>query len=109
MDQNGSTANEYLAAGTYSGVGDNALTVDYEGGRNGAYGPAYVTLDMRAGYRINMPGGRTLDAFLDIFNATDRANFNTPANDIRIVGTFMKVTSTIGATRTAQLNFRYGF
>jgi len=83
--------------------------VDYEGGRNGAYGPAYVTVDMRAGYRINMPGGRTLDAFLDIFNATDRANFNTPANDIRIIGTFMKVTSTIGATRTAQLNFRYGF
>ena len=56
-----------------------------------------------------MPGGRTLDAFLDIFNVTDRANFNTPSNDIRIVGTFMKVTSTIGATRTAQLNFRYGF
>jgi len=109
MDQNGSTANEYLAPGTYSGVGDDALTVDYEGGRNGAYGPAYVTVDMRAGYRINMPGGRTLDAFLDIFNATDRANFNTPANDIRIIGTFMKVTSTIGATRTAQLNFRYGF
>jgi hypothetical protein len=109
MDQNGSTANEYLAAGTYSGIGEDVISVDYKGGRNGAYAPDYMTLDIRGGYRINLPGGRTLDAFLDIFNVTDRANFATPANDIRIPGTFLKVSSIIGATRTAQLNFRYGF
>ena len=109
IDQNGSTANEYLAADSYSGVGDDSLGVDYEGGRNGAYGPSYVTLDMRAGYRLTLPGGCTFDAFLDVFNVTDRANFNTPSGDIRVIGTFLKVTSTIGATRTAQVNFRYGF
>ncbi len=109
MDQNGSTANEYLAAGTYSGIGEDVITVDYEGGRNGAYAPDYFTLDVRGGYRFTFAGGRTLDAFLDVFNVTDRANFATPANDIRIPGTFLKVSSIIGATRTAQLNFRYGF
>lgn len=108
-DQNGSTANEYLAPGTYSGVGADSIEVDYLGGRNGAYAPGYMTLDMRAGYRIALPGGRTLDAFLDIFNVTDHVNYATPSGDLRIPATFLKVTSIIGATRTAQLNFRYGF
>ncbi len=83
--------------------------MNYEGGRNGAYAPSYLTLDIRGGYRINFPGGRTLDAFLDIFNVTDHTNFATPSGDIRIPGTFLRATSIIGATRTAQLNFRYGF
>ena len=108
-DQNGSTANEYLAAGTYSGTGDDAITVDYDGGRNGAYGPKYVTLDIRGGYRFSLPGGRTLDAFLDVFNVTDHVNYAAPSGDVRVAGTFLKLTSIIGATRTAQLNFRYGF
>jgi hypothetical protein len=54
---------DFLLAGTYSGTGRNAITVDYDGKRNGAYGPAFFQLDMRIGYRINVPGGRTLDAF----------------------------------------------
>ena len=108
-DQNGSTANEYLAPGTYSGTGANAVTVDYAGGRNGARSPNYVTLDIRGGYRFALPGGRTLDAHLDVFNLTDHVNFATPSGDARIASTFLKLTSTIGATRTAQFNLRYGF
>ena len=108
-DQNGSTANEYLAPGTYAGTGADAVTVDYKGGRNGVYAPNYVTLDIRGGYRIGLPGGRTLDAFLDVFNVTDHVNYAAPSGDIRVTGTFLKLTSIIGATRTAQLNFRYGF
>lgn len=108
-DQNGSTANEYLSAGSYAGTGSEAITVDYEGGRNGARGPDYRSLDLRAGYRINLQGGKTLDAFLDIFNASNRVNYTNPAGDQRIAGTFLRLTGTQGAPRTAQFNFRYGF
>jgi len=108
-DQNGRTTNEYLAAGTYSGTGTDAITVDYAGGRNGARGPNYRSLDLRAGYRIALPGGRTLDAFLDVFNVTNRVNYTNPAGDQRIAGSFLRLTGVQGVTRTAQFNFRYGF
>ena len=68
-----------------------------------------MTLDIRGGYRFGLPGGRTLDAFLDVFNVTDHVNFASPSGDLRIPATFLKLTSIIGATRTAQLNVRYGF
>ena len=88
-DRNGLTANEYLAAGTYTGAAPDAAaphaipyTVDYNGGRAGGRGPGYVQVDLRAGYRIQLGGGRTLDAFLDIFNLTNRANFANPVQPI---------------------------
>jgi hypothetical protein len=110
LDRNGSTANEYLPAGTYSGNGADAFTVDYKGGRNGARGPKYVNLDLRGGYRFRMKGNRTLDAFIDVFNLTNEPNFANPLGDQR-VGTFMLLTTIFngGPTRTAQLNVRYGF
>ena len=108
-DRNGITANEYLPAGTYSGLGADGLTVDYKGGRNGAQGPSYMTLDLRTGYRFSLPGGRTLDAFLDMFNVTDSVNFENPSGDQRIISTFLVPTNIIGSTRAAQINLRYGF
>ena len=69
---------DFLPPGTYSGTGRNAITVDYDGKRNGAYGPGFFQLDLRLGYRIGIPGGRRLDAFAEVFNLTDRANFNNP-------------------------------
>jgi hypothetical protein len=110
-DRNGFTSNEYLPAGTYSGVGTDAMTVDYEGGRNGARGPSVAVANLRAGYRIRMLEGRTLDAFVDVFNVTNRANFQTPAGDRRVPATFL-VLSAIDQSipaRSVQLNFRYGF
>jgi hypothetical protein len=109
-DRNGNTANEYLPAGTYSGVGDGAYTVEYDGGRNGARGPNFQRVDLRAGYRLRLGGGRTLDAFLDVFNLTNEPNFASPTGDRRSPN-FLRITSTIdeSPTRTAQLNFRYGF
>jgi hypothetical protein len=109
-DRNGTTANEYLPPGTYRGAGENAYTVDYKGGRNGARGPNFQRLDLRAGYRIRLGGGRTLDAFLDVFNVTNEPNFATPTGDRRLAN-FLQITSTIdeSPTRTAQLNVRYGF
>jgi hypothetical protein len=108
-DRNGFTDNEYLAAGTYSGTGRNALTVENKGGRNGARGPGYASLDLRMGYRLSMARERTLDLFLDVFNITDRVNLANPAGDQRVTGTFLVPTNVVGATRTAQLNVRYGF
>ncbi len=117
-DRNGSTNNEYLAAGSYTGAGPDAsaphiipYTVEYNGGRAGTRGPDYAQFDLRGGYRIRLGGARTLDAFLDVFNVTNRANFANPSVDQRLPATFLRLrdVSDEGPTRTAQLNFRFGF
>ena len=115
-DRNGLTTNEFLPAGTYSGVGDEAITVDYKGGRNGARGPNYQRVDLRMGYRFRLAGNRTIDAFLDLFNATNEPNFANPiaannSSDRRIPASYLALTQTLNEspTRTAQLNFRFGF
>jgi hypothetical protein len=117
-DRNGLTANEYLAAGTYTGAAPDAASpnaipyeVDYNGGRAGGRGPGYAQVDLRAGYRIQLGGGRTLDAFLDIFNLANRANYANPGGDRRLPATFLRLldVSDEGPTRTAQINLRYGF
>ncbi|MGH9174772.1 MAG: hypothetical protein ACRD1H_10455, partial [Vicinamibacterales bacterium] len=111
-DQNGLTGNEYLPAGSYTyTTGDQDTTFDYKGGRTGGRGPNYQRLDFRAGYRFRLAGGRTLDAFLDLFNATNEPNFGLPGLDRRLTATFLQITSTIdeSPTRTAQLNMRFGF
>jgi hypothetical protein len=109
MDRNGSFTNEYLPAGTYTGTGPNGITVDFDGTRNGARTDGYFRLDMRAGYRLRFPGGRTVDAFLDIFNVTNHTNFGTPSGDLRSSSTFLVRRTTIAPVRTAQLNFKYAF
>jgi hypothetical protein len=117
-DSNGSTNNEYLAPGTYTGAAADALspnaipyTVEYNGGRAGGRGPGYAQFDMRAGYRLQLGGARTLDLFLDIFNATNRANYANPSVDQRLPATFLRLldVSDEGPTRTAQINVRFGF
>jgi hypothetical protein len=110
-DRNGSTQNEYLPAGTYSGTGEDSFTVDYKGGRNGGRGPNYQRIDFRAGYRFRLAGGRTIDAFFDLFNATNEPNFSNPNLDRRLTATFLRITQTLNEspTRTAQLNLRFGF
>jgi hypothetical protein len=113
LDRNGFTNNEYLPAGSYTAIGTTefAYPVEYKGGRNGARGPNFQRLDFRAGYRFRLGAGRTLDAFLDVFNATNEPNFAAPSGDRRLAATFLRLTSTIdeSPTRTAQLNLRYGF
>ena len=39
-----------------------------------------VPLNMRAGYRFRLRGSRTLQAHVDVFNVTNRANFNIHPN-----------------------------
>ena len=52
--------------------------VKYTGGRNGAVGPDYFQLDLRAGWRRKVRSNKALEVFLDIFNVTNRANFDNP-------------------------------
>ena len=101
---------EPLPPGEYRGVGPDAITVENDGGRRGARGPGYARLDLRGGYRFRLPRQRTLDAFVDVFNTTNRASFNNPTGDRRLAD-FLVVRSIVdgGPTRLVQLTLRYAF
>jgi hypothetical protein len=109
VDRNGNLTDP-LPPGTYSGVGNNAMTVESKGGRNGAYGPGYMQLDARLGYRVRLAGGRTLDLFAECFNVTDRSNFSNPSGDRRLT-TFLVPNGLIGGgfPRQMQIGTRLGF
>jgi hypothetical protein len=109
LDRNGITIDP-VAAGTYSGVGQNAITVENKGGRNGAYGPGYKNIDARVGYRARMREGLSLDLFFEMFNLTNEANFSNPSGDMRL-GTFLVPTALQGGgfPRQFQIGARFGF
>ena len=99
-----------LPPGTYSGRGENAITVENTGGRNGAVGPGFAQLDLRMAYRVRPGPGRTVDFYGEVFNATNRANFNNPTGDRRS-GNFLIPTSLRGGgfPRQFQVGARFGF
>jgi hypothetical protein len=103
---------EPLPAGTYSGTGRNAFSVENGGGRNGARGPWFFQADVRLGYQFRF-GERRLDVFGEVFNLTNRANFELGAanGDRRLTTSFLNYTALrAGAIpRTAQLGVRVGF
>jgi hypothetical protein len=114
VDQNGQL-DDPVPAGVYSGIGQNALTdVEYAGGRNGAYGPDYFQIDVRAGWRKRIQD-RTLEAFLDIYNITNRTNFDNPtvaAADQRTPASFLVLTNLRGGSgfpRSVQFGMRFAF
>jgi hypothetical protein len=98
-----------LPAGTYTGAGDNAITVENKGGRNGAYGPNYAQLDARVGYRIRVGGVRTIDLFGEVFNLTDRSNFINPSGDRRVNFLVLNGLVAGGFPRQMQIGARLGF
>ncbi len=102
------TYNAFPAAGPYV-----MKDVESEGGRNGARGPGFVQLDLRAGYKIRLGGTRVLDAFVDVFNVTNRANFANPAGgNRRVQADFLRLNALVGGTgfpRQAQFGLRLGF
>jgi hypothetical protein len=112
VDRNG-VLFDPLPAGTYSGTAPGSLqNVENKGGRNGARGPGFMQLDMRVGYRAKLGSRRTLDTFLDVFNATDHANFTNPTGDRRNTADFLRLANlvaTSGLPRQAQLGIRLGF
>ena len=111
-DQNGELVDP-VAAGTYSGTALNAMKdVKNDGGRNGAYGPDYFQVDVRAGWRVKMRKSQALNIFLDIFNITNRGNFDNPSGDRRVPATYLVLTNLRGGggfPRQAQFGLRYQF
>jgi hypothetical protein len=100
-----------LPAGEYSGVGTGALTVQNEGGRNGARGPSFAELDLRLGYRLKLSQARTVDFFCEIFNVSNDPNFSNPSGDRRVASTFLVPVSSLGGgqPRQVQIGARLGF
>ena len=105
-----------VPAGSYSGTALNAMqNVEFDGKRNGARGPDYFQADVRAGWHFVVQKQKTLEVFLDIFNITNRANFDVPiaANrDQRTPATFLVLTGLYGGggfPRQAQLGLRFAF
>lgn len=114
-DRNGELVDP-VPAGTYSGTSRDSLqNVEYKGGRNGAYGPDYFQADVRAGWRQPLPSGRALEVFLDIYNITNRANFDNPVtanSDRRTASNFLVLTNLRGGggfPRQAQVGMRFVF
>jgi hypothetical protein len=102
---------EPLPAGEYSGTGTNAITVHSDGGRNGARGPDFFQADARLGYRFKLGGVRKLEAFAELYNLTNRANFANPNGDRFAAATFLRLTALRpgGIPRTLQLGARVEF
>ncbi len=113
-DQNGE-ANDPSPAGTYSGTAANSILmtgVQNKGGRNGAVGPDYFQLDLRAGWRGHVTKDQAVEIFLDVFNITNRANWDNPAGDERLTATFLVLNQLRGGggfPRQAKLAVRYTF
>ncbi len=102
---------EPLAAGSYSGTGEDAYTVDdYKSERNGARGPGFFKLDLRLGYTLNL-GPRRVEVFGEIFNVTDRNNFSNPNGNLSATDDFLILTglSTSTNPRLLQIGARFSF
>src|SRR5262249_35806671 len=105
-----------VASCNYSRTALNAMqNVKYKGGRNGAIGPDSFQANLRAGWRGRVRETQAIELFLDIFNITNRVNFDNPItanSDRRLPSAFLVLTNLAGGgglPRQAQLGFRYTF
>ena len=89
--------------------------VKYLGGRNGAIGPDSFQVNLRTGWRGRVRENQAIELFLDIFNITNRVNFDNPIaanSDRRLPSAFLVLTNLAGGggfPRQAQIGFRYTF
>ena len=119
-DRNGELIDP-VPAGTYSGTApDSMKNVKFTGKRNGAIGPDYFQVDVRAGWRRRINQERALELFLDIYNITNRANFENPtttnvpggSTDRRLPATYLVLTNLRGGggfPRQALMGARLAF
>ena len=109
LDRNG-TNWDPLPAGSYSGVGNNPVTVEHNGRQGGARAADFINLDLRFGWRARPAEGDTLDIYFDIINLFNRPNFNNPVGN-QNSSNFMNYTSlrSGGIPRQANFGVRYGF
>jgi len=88
----------------------NDFTVFSDGGRNGARGPDFFEIDLRAGYNIPIMGFAT-ELFAELFNVTNRANFANPNGD-QSATNFLVLSPPLragGVPRTGQFGVRVTF
>jgi Carboxypeptidase regulatory-like domain len=116
-DRNGELVDP-LPAGTYSGdpkIADTMQNVENKGGRNGAIGPDYFQMDMRASYRRKIGQQKSGELYFDLYNITNRANFDNPLtanSDRRLSTAFLVLTNLRGGggfPRQVQIGFRFAF
>ncbi len=70
-----------------------------------------MQFDIRLGHRSRWSDRQTLDIFFDVFNVTNRGNFNNPTGDMRS-SNFLNLTSLwagSGFPRQAQFGIRWGY
>jgi hypothetical protein len=91
-----------LARPILSPVDSNGLAI-----RNGIDGEDQILLDLRFQYIVDMPRSQTLGFFWEIYNATNRINFQNPTGN-RLSSQFM-IPVVAGDMRTMQLGVRYTF
>ena len=112
LDRNG-TNWDPLPAGTYTGEGANAFTVEHNGRQGGARQGDYINLDLRFGWRARPAEGDTLDIYFDLINVFNRPNFFVAswANGDQNSGNFSRYTllRSGGVPRQANFGIRYGF
>jgi len=109
LDQNG-VLFDPSPAGSYSGTGVDAISVDNKGGYNGARGVRFDEVDLRLAYRFRLGTGRTLSLSADIYNIADTPNFANPTGDQRQPN-FLRPTSLLSGSipRQVQLGARFDF
>ncbi|MBW8868108.1 MAG: hypothetical protein JF610_12410, partial [Acidobacteria bacterium] len=116
-DKNGELVDP-VATGTYSGAATNPdamQNVENKGGRNGAIGPDYFQMDMRASYRRKIGQQKSAELYFDLYNITNRANFDNPLtanSDRRLPASFLLLTNLRGGggfPRQVQIGFRFAF
>lgn len=75
-----------VPAGAYAPLATarNPYPVHSSGGRNGARGPDFFQVDLRAGYRLAY-AGVGFEIFAELFNATNRVNYANPSGDMASV------------------------
>ena len=112
LDRNG-TNWDPIPAGTYTGTGDDAFTVEHNGRQGGARAGDYINLDVRFGWRARPAEGDTLDIYFDIINVFNRPNFFVAsyANGDQNSGNFSRyaLLRSGGIPRQANFGIRYGF
>jgi carboxypeptidase family protein/TonB-dependent receptor-like protein len=109
-DLNGIQA-EPLPAGQYSGTGNDPYTVkDYKSQRNGAYGPGFLSVDMRFGYVFTVANRRRIEVSADVFNLTNHTNFANPTGN-QASTSFLLLTgyNTSYTPRKMQIGARFEF
>lgn len=112
QNRNGRFDDEFLPAGSYNAAASaaNPFPTTYEGGRNGARGPDFFTLDVRVTYAVARTGSQRVQVFGEVYNLTDRANFVSPGGDQRLTSFLDLRTLRRGNTsRKGQIGVRYSW